>query len=251
MVAEGQRIPLDPNNPAHRGMIARYNQILTRSSGGSNATAVQGSSFFGLDFSWGTSMDFGSVTDFLGGLSNDVASATNGFLSRLGLGSTPPNDGVTRTFPQVTAYNQAWTDLQDPNIRAFLNTLAFYESRNRYNVRYDGTVSGGRIDDLSGHPNVPVTLQDGRTTTAAGAYQFTNQTWDDFAVGKLALPDFSPRSQDLAAALLLRSTGATESILKGDISTAIRQAGEQRWEAFRVNSSASITDRYNSFLKRK
>ena len=160
----------------------------------------------------------------------------------------PPNDGVARTPKQLAAYEQAWTDLQEPRIHAFLETIALYESGGSYDVRYDGSSDGATFSDFSKHPNVAVRLSDGQKTTAAGAYQITNTTWNE--VNKnLALPDFSPPSQDLAAAALLRSSGASHALISGQIGTAIKSAAVT-WEALKVNAPPRITYQYNQFLKK-
>ncbi|TIN20584.1 MAG: hypothetical protein E5Y51_02310 [Mesorhizobium sp.] len=91
----------------------------------------------------------------------------------------------------------AWTDAA-PYQKAFLNTLAGPESGGRYDVIYGGS----KFSDFSHHPNQAVRIQTGpnagRTSSAAGKYQFLGSTWDDQAQ-KLGLTDFSPVNQDKAA----------------------------------------------------
>jgi muramidase (phage lysozyme) len=91
-----------------------------------------------------------------------------------------------------------------PYARALLNTIAGTESPG-YNVMY----GGGRFNDYSHHPDQAVRIQTGpnagRTSSAAGRYQFLNSTWQDEA-NKLGLKDFSPDSQDQAAWDLASST---------------------------------------------
>jgi muramidase (phage lysozyme) len=82
------------------------------------------------------------------------------------------------------------TEMNDAQ-RGFLNTIAGPESTGRYNV-----LNGGEeFSDLSQHPNR--VGKNGRST-AAGRYQFTKATWDEYSK-KLGLTDFSPKSQDRAA----------------------------------------------------
>lgn len=57
-------------------------------------------------------------------------------------------------------------------------------------------------------------------TTAAGAYQIVETTWDRCQAA-LALPDFSPQSQDLAALFLVLEKAALEDVLEGRIPQAI------------------------------
>jgi muramidase (phage lysozyme) len=84
-----------------------------------------------------------------------------------------------------------------PVQRAFLNSMSAGESPN-YNTMY----GGGRFEELNDHPrqNIPIRSgpNAGRTSSAAGKYQFLQGTWDE-AKNALGLPDFSPESQDKAA----------------------------------------------------
>lgn len=60
------------------------------------------------------------------------------------------------------------------------------------------------------------------TSTAAGAYQFLSKTWDGCAKA-LVLPDFTPRSQDLACIHLLKQARALDDIKKGNFTSAINK----------------------------
>lgn len=128
------------------------------------------------------------------------------------------------------------------SLRAFLYAIRASENANPddYNVFYGGS----RFYDLSDHPvatgeKVGIRLSDtmcrnagfgpGCVSTAAGAYQITLPTWQEFrAYGGETLPDFGPDSQDIAAARILGFIGALDHIEAGDIETAIQIAG-QRW----------------------
>lgn len=85
-----------------------------------------------------------------------------------------------------------------PEARALLDAIAGSESAGRYDVMY----GGGRFDPALGHPHqaVPITTgpNKGKTSSAAGRYQFLGSTWDDVAA-QHGLSDFSPQSQDLGA----------------------------------------------------
>lgn len=82
--------------------------------------------------------------------------------------------------------------------KAWLGTVAGPESAGQYDVLYGGT----QFADMSAHPgaNIPITSgpNKGKTSSAAGKYQFLKPTWEEQAK-KLGLPDFSPGSQDAAA----------------------------------------------------
>lgn len=116
--------------------------------------------------------------------------------------------------------------LQNPRVRKFLDLIAHTEGTegNGYRTAF----GGGRLDSLSDHPRYMKSFkqQNGKTnkTSAAGRYQFLSSTWDGVAK-KYGLNDFSPRNQDLGAVALLAQNGALGSILKGDMTTAVRKSG--------------------------
>jgi muramidase (phage lysozyme) len=88
----------------------------------------------------------------------------------------------------------------NPVQRAFLNSMSAGESPN-YNTMYGGE----RFEELTDHPRQRVPIRSGpnagKSSSAAGKYQFLAGTWDE-AKNALGLPDFSPDSQDAAAAWL-------------------------------------------------
>lgn len=69
-------------------------------------------------------------------------------------------------------------------------------------------------------------LGPGCVSTAAGAYQIIRPTWLRIK-GKLGLPDFSPASQDAAAAELLRERGAIARLEVGDFAGAVAKARKE------------------------
>lgn len=83
-----------------------------------------------------------------------------------------------------------------PEALALLDTIAGTESPG-YNVIYGGRTFGNYAD----HPGVSVPIKRGvnagKTSSAAGRYQFLGSTWDD-----LNLPNFTPPMQDLGAWIL-------------------------------------------------
>lgn len=80
-----------------------------------------------------------------------------------------------------------------PEALALLDTIAGTESPG-YNVIYGGRTFGNYAD----HPGVSVPIKSGvnagKTSSAAGRYQFLGSTWDS-----LGLPNFSPPMQDFGA----------------------------------------------------
>lgn len=70
----------------------------------------------------------------------------------------------------------------------------------------------------------------GCVSTAAGAYQIIEPTWERVrAAGAWGprLPDFSPASQDEAARRLLMTSGALSRLESGDLTGAIERAGRE------------------------
>ena len=135
----------------------------------------------------------------------------------------------------------------DSNIQAFLNTIGYSEGAN-YNTLYGGNT----FADYSTFPNVRVTLANGDTTSAAGKYQFEAATWNGLQ-SSLSLPDFTPQSQDAAAIQLLKDNNAYDSIVNGDIVTAINNLGNI-WASFPSSTEGQpggktlqqLTDYYTS-----
>lgn len=94
------------------------------------------------------------------------------------------------------------------------------------------------IANFDDHPRIKFTLSGQRLpewakpapysyTTAAGAYQATESTWDDFT--KACGPhNFSPSSQDEFAIWLFIECNALDAILAGDLTTALQKCSG-RW----------------------
>jgi lysozyme len=93
---------------------------------------------------------------------------------------------------------------------------------------------GGSFSDFSDHPALlgweGVRLDDGRLTTAAGAYQITRTTWKDLG-GAAKYGSFDPAAQDAAAMDLLKRRGALNLVKAGQFDTAVARLTNE-WEAF-------------------
>lgn len=130
---------------------------------------------------------------------------------------------------------------QNPNIRAFLNAIAWAEGAN-YNTLY----GGGTFSNYSQHPNRRITAG-GYTSTAAGRYQFLYGTWIGIQRA-LSLPDFSPHSQDLGAIYLIAQKGAISNILNNDPEGALKKFG-CLWAALPYSTCNQRTRKLSDFLR--
>jgi len=112
---------------------------------------------------------------------------------------------------------RAETYLQDPNVRAFLNTIGYAEGAD-YNSLYGSppkTFNNFGAFPGRGLPNTP-----------SGKYQILESTYDGLA-RELGLSDFSPHTQDLMAAQLLIENSAMPWVLNGNFDQAIANAAGQ------------------------
>ena len=97
-------------------------------------------------------------------------------------------------MPDVHSTSAGGKGLLPVNVRAFLDTLAFAEGTNEhYNYIYTFVT----FTSYAKHPRKKI-CSGGLCSTAAGRYQFLTATWDALAAD-LALPDFTPPSQEKAA----------------------------------------------------
>jgi lysozyme len=112
----------------------------------------------------------------------------------------------------------------DPNVQAFLTLIRTGEGTlgpTGYSKLFGGALFTGFAD----HPRQSVT-RSGITSTAAGAYQFLSQTWDEMA-SQYGLPDFSPASQDIAAVGLIKRRGALADVIAGRFRAAIDKCNKE------------------------
>lgn len=116
----------------------------------------------------------------------------------------------------------------EPNVAAFLSVIRYAEGT----AGPEGyrTLFGGRLfAHFADHPRVKVSaILGGRqiTSTAAGAYQILEATWDDVRQA-LDLADFSPGSQDVAAVYLIRRRGALDDVRSGQFAEAVAKCARE------------------------
>lgn len=117
--------------------------------------------------------------------------------------------------------------LGNPNARKMLNLIAASEGvKHGYNTLFGNQ----QFNNLGAHPNIrkEFTQTDGRKnfTTAAGRYQFLNDTWGGLSK-QYGFRDFSPQNQDLGAMALISGRGALNDVLRGDYRSAILKLGPE------------------------
>ncbi len=118
--------------------------------------------------------------------------------------------------------------LARPNVRAFLRVIREGESSQGEDA-YRMIFGGDLVDSFDDHPRRVVRRPLGGksiASSAAGAYQFLTGTWDECAAA-LALPDFSPASQDLAAVFLIDRRKALDDVIAGRFDDAVRKCARE------------------------
>lgn len=119
------------------------------------------------------------------------------------------------------------------NLVAFLDTIAYSEGTDKpgqptKDRGYDVLVGGGLFIGYADHPRKLIDLPRlGIKSTAAGRYQILARYFDAYKI-RLALPDFSPRSQDIIAIQLIRECKALDDVDAGRIAVALDKC-RSRW----------------------
>lgn len=135
--------------------------------------------------------------------------------------------------------------LEDPRVQRFLDYINMYEGSPQPNQM----VGYRRFDDLSQHPNKRVKFNErGDKSTAAGAYQLINRTWQDQAK-KQGLTDFSLENQKRAAVGVLKETGALDALMKGDVEKA-KQRAARAWASIPGSTIGAATGQSAKFNPR-
>lgn len=127
---------------------------------------------------------------------------------------------------------------RSPEAQKLLSVLRFAEGTSGAKNPYAVTFGGGSLSDLSKHPD---TVYKNRSA-AAGAYQFLPGTWKVQAQ-RLGLPDFGPRSQDIAALALARNRlkplGGLAVLEKEGLSPRVLNALAPEWASLPTLSGSS------------
>lgn len=136
------------------------------------------------------------------------------------------------------------------NQTAFLKLLRWCEHypHEPSEANYKTMYGGGTFESFDDHPRKYVTKW-GKTSSAAGAYQITVATFDEFKK-KLGLKDFTPASQDAIALAIIKQAGAISLIDEGKIEDAIRKL-TGRWSSLPggIHSRIQMTDALAKFTE--
>ncbi|WP_151446728.1 glycoside hydrolase family 24 protein [Lacisediminimonas profundi] len=154
-----------------------------------------------------------TVDDVLGSVSDVVESVAETF------------DSVTGGMLKISAMAQVTPDLlTNRNVQAMLRVIRRGEGTADAGG-YQRLFGGGTFDSLADHPR-QVIKKSGYTSSAAGAYQILSSTWDE-TKRIMKLPDFSPRSQDLAAIGRIKARGALDDVLAGRFTKAVNKIARE------------------------
>lgn len=136
--------------------------------------------------------------------------------------------GQIPTLATMVAPKAKQIQAQD-NLSRFGNLIALAEGTGQAGAdAYRIAFGGGKIADLSQHPNAAVgfteTTGKKNKSTAAGKYQFLKNTWDDLSK-RTGVKDFSPASQEANFRELLKQRKVLHLVEQGDFTSAINKLG--------------------------
>lgn len=114
--------------------------------------------------------------------------------------------------------------LGNRNVQAFLRVIRRGEGT-ADDGGYKRLFGGGTFASFADHPRITVT-KNGYTSTAAGAYQALEDTWDE-TKRIMRLPDFSPASQDMFALGRIAARGALDDVIAGRFSQAVTKCAKE------------------------
>ncbi|WCM26992.1 hypothetical protein NDN01_23905 [Sphingomonas sp. QA11] len=124
--------------------------------------------------------------------------------------------------PEDQASNRKITeeDMKNPALMAFLTLVSITEGTNGHHQYYE-RYGRKRLKDLKKF------YYGTGISDASGMFQIQGRTYDEIAVARLGLNDFSPQTQRMTAMFLLRKRGVRERLLAGDIEGAIAKGADE------------------------
>lgn len=114
-----------------------------------------------------------------------------------------------------------------PNVRAFSRTVRQTESLqtdDAYRIRYNGDGPRAFFDSFEDHPRVFVPIPNdpqGRSSSAAGAYQITATTYDYLKARHAGVTNFTPETQDGLFVGCLLKRNALADVIAGRFADAV------------------------------
>ena len=158
-------------------------------------------------------------------LSGEWLGNADEILSNAGESAAELVDNLTGGILKISAMAKVNPlDLNNRNVRAMLAVIRRGEGTSDENG-YRRIFGGQLFDSFADHPRITV-RKNGYTSSAAGAYQFIVSSWDE-TKRVMGLPDFSPRSQDLAALGRIVARGALEDVKAGRFETAVKKIARE------------------------
>lgn len=113
---------------------------------------------------------------------------------------------------------------REPNVAAFLAVIRACEGT-AADTGYRTLFGGALFDSFADHPRKLV-IASGYKSTAAGAYQFLERTWDGLRT-QYGLPDFTPAMQDAGAVALLIRRKALDAVRAGRLDEAVELTNDE------------------------
>lgn len=181
------------------------------------------------------------------------------FLSRFGVGGNRSGGASSSGGGRDVTSDPALTSLE-PHQKAFLNAVAGPESAGAYNVRYGGAGGAKTFQGYDAHPNIREVIASGpnagKTSDAAGRYQFLSSTWNSLPREAKGDGKFTPENQDRAAWFLAQRdykarTGREldADLRKDGLTTGILGNLSGTWEGFKTDPSSALRAYKNSIGK--
>lgn len=141
--------------------------------------------------------------------------------------------GISIDATGLTAKGKQYAELsQNPKVQAFLKAIGIAEvgaelinQGKGYGKQIGGNYNTEEFSNPERLTSIPARLP-GRPGTAFGRYQLHQQDFD-WAKQELGVKNLSPQNQDIIGVQRLMFRGAIEPLLKGDLQTAIKKAGNE------------------------
>lgn len=146
-----------------------------------------------------------------------------------GVGRREKYDQLALRFEAARLYDDT------PEVRALGRLLAWAEGAT-YNTLY-----GDARDKINGRP-----IAERHPGRVSGRYQIDAKTWGDFGARDLGFTDYSPRTQDVTFAAIVKQDGIDAALASGDFSRILDKASK-RWAS--IPDPATQQSRYSHMRK--